>query len=169
MLLDTQRSHTLSYLLASLGETVAWCGARGAADPARSLRDTALAPHAFARRPTEVVDSVRRARRTVLGATSIAGRAHLAGGRLVIYEPDRADPGTGARAASEGFFDSMETPAWDTWAAFIGEHGHPGYLVAYVPPSLLELADAGVQRASGLGWLDESPTDLWKWLRTRLV
>ncbi len=170
MLLDTQRSHTFDYLLRSLGETVAWCGPRANASEAeRCLRTPGLAPWPFSKQPTEAVDGVRVARRDALGATSIAMHAKLDGGRLVLYDPRRADPDSDAHAASGGFFDRMETPPWDAWAAFIGEPNRDGYLVAYVPPSLLDLADAGVERASGLEWIDASSVGLWRWLRARLV
>jgi hypothetical protein len=170
MLLDTQRSHTFDYLLRSLGETVAWCTPRAlASEPERSMRTVGLTPWPFAKHPTEAIDGVRRARRDALGATSIAMQAQLGGGRLVLYDPRRADPESDAHSASEGFFDRMETPPWDGWAAYIGEPGRDGYLVCYVPPALLDLADAGVERAGGLEWIDASAVGLWPWLRARLV
>ncbi|MBC7172369.1 MAG: hypothetical protein H5U40_08090 [Polyangiaceae bacterium] len=170
MLLDTQRSHTFDYLLKSLGESVAWCVPRARADHAEgSLRSPSLAPWPFAKQPTDAVDSVRMTRRDLLGTISIAMTANLRGGRLVLYDPRRADPRSDAHDASDGFFDRMETPPWDGWVAFIGEPGRDGYLVAYVPPVLLDTADAGVERAGGLEWLDASAVGLWPWLRQRLV
>lgn len=74
-----------------------------------------------------------------------------------------------AETCSHGFFDSNDTPAWDTWVAYIQERerpdGYTGYLRAYVlcwiPPRFLELADAAISVNSNqcLSWVTQQNID----------
>lgn len=109
--------------------------------------------------------------------------ADLAGGRLLLYAPDETLSDGAAYVSSGGFFDGDNVPPWDTWVAYIKDtatdpqHGHPWFLGAYqdyqkithepmqltyvvcwVPPSLLEVAEAGI---------DVNPEECIVWLSDR--
>jgi hypothetical protein len=61
-------------------------------------------------------------------------------GRLLLYAPDENLFDGAAQYASKGFFNVDNVPPWDTWVCFFEE-----YLVSWVPPQLLELANAGIE------------------------
>lgn len=107
----------------------------------------------------------------------------LAGGRLLLYAPDETLSDGAADVSSGGFFDSDNVPPWDTWVAYIEDiatdpqHGNPwfleafrrdqeitnepmqlAYVVCWVPPCLLEAADAGI---------DANPEQCIEWLANR--
>jgi uncharacterized protein (TIGR02996 family) len=87
----------------------------------------------------------------------------LGGGRLLLFDPNAA--AGDRRGLTSGFIDAYRAPAWDTWLAYFddGADGHrrahahwepewivrrkvepvpyPSYLVAWVPPALLEAVD----------------------------
>ena len=63
----------------------------------------------------------------------------LQSGRLLLYAPDENLFDGAAQVQSKGFFTVDNIPPWDTWVCFFEQ-----YLVSWVPPALLELADAGV-------------------------
>jgi len=63
----------------------------------------------------------------------------LAGGRLLQYAPDENLCDGAAQYSSKGFFDVDNIPPWDTWICFIEP-----YLISWVPPRLLELANIGI-------------------------
>ena len=78
--------------------------------------------------------------------------ADLAGGRLLVFYPDATLSDGAAEAESGGFFDVDNVPAWDTWLLYLRD-GPPeqdlrcygSYLLCWVPPGLLGLADGGVR------------------------
>ena len=63
----------------------------------------------------------------------------LAGGKLLLFAPEDSVLDGAAQYASKGFFDVDNVPPWDTWICFVEK-----YVVCWVPPQLLELADSGV-------------------------
>jgi len=63
----------------------------------------------------------------------------LSGGRLLKYAPDENLCDGAAQYSSKGFFDVDNIPPWDTWVCFIEP-----YLIGWVPPRLLELANVGI-------------------------
>jgi hypothetical protein len=73
----------------------------------------------------------------------------LAGGRLLIYYPDASLADGAAETQSRGFFDVHNVPPWDCWIALAedreGEREFRQYVVAWVPPVLLEYAEAGIE------------------------
>lgn len=93
---------------------------------------------------------------------------NLAGGRLLLYAPNETLSDGAAWVSSGGFFDWDNAPPWDTWVAYVEdtpadpEHTNTwfrqharkqgivhspmrlSYLVCWVPPCLLEAADAGI-------------------------
>jgi hypothetical protein len=107
----------------------------------------------------------------------------VAGGRLLLYASDETLSDEAAWVSSGGFFDSVNVPPWDTWVAYIEDiatdpqHGNPWfleafrrdheithepmqltYVVCWVPPSLLEVAEAGI---------DVNPEECIVWLADR--
>jgi hypothetical protein len=151
-----------------LAEAIAWCAGRGSAiDPANSLRTPALRP--------AVLDETRThchyawgtvPERQALVRTLAEERARrlrwegrypampaddLAGGRLLIYDPDGNLSDGAAEERTRGFFDVENTPPWDTWLCYVhardGEGWQPfdSYLISWVPPELVVLAEAGIQ------------------------
>ncbi len=138
----------LSEFRRRLAEVIAWCAGRdGAADPKNSLRTPALQPPAFGdyRQPLEarqaIVDAVVEKRATLLrreGRYSEHPAEDLAGGRLLICAPDESVWDAVSQSESQGFFDDLDIPAWDTWLCF------PRELISWVPPPLVPLAEAGI-------------------------
>jgi hypothetical protein len=63
----------------------------------------------------------------------------LSGGRLLLYSPDENLFDGAAQYSSKGFFDVDNIPPWDTWVCFTER-----YLVSWVPPQLLDLANQGI-------------------------
>jgi hypothetical protein len=63
----------------------------------------------------------------------------LEGGRLLLYAPDENLFDGAAQYTSKGFFDVNNIPPWDTWVCF-----YENYLVSWVPPRLVELANEGI-------------------------
>jgi hypothetical protein len=61
-----------------------------------------------------------------------------------------------------GFFDCLNVPPWDTWAAYIYEVGGKGYLVAWIPPAFIDLTEdaISVNMEECIWWADERRTAL---------
>ena len=88
-----------------------------------------------------VVETVADNRAHKLGARKDQGKFEgLADGRLLLYSPDENLFDGAAMVASNGFFDVDNIPPWDTWICFVGR-----YLVSWVPPQHLELANSGIE------------------------
>jgi hypothetical protein len=90
-----------------------------------------------------------RARRLAAGDRSVSSAVDLAGGRLVVYFPDANLFDGSAELESRGFFDGDNMPPWDTWVAYVDDgadqtRSYDSYLVSWVPPTLLDLADGAV-------------------------
>jgi len=114
----------------SLAETVAWCSLRATlADPQWCLRTAALQPgplhgeQSVAERQA-CVASVIHARSRLLRA---AGRspstpvADLAGGRLLLFDPDGTLSDGAAAVSSQRFFDDDNIPPWDCWVLYVAD------------------------------------------------
>jgi hypothetical protein len=156
-----------------LAQAIAWCGARATADnPRASLRTLEAPPsisdasdlereRAVDRIAIEREQALRRSQATPYRAGARRGGPPGAG-RLLLYEPDMNLFDGAAELESRGFFDVDNIPPWDTWVYYVrygdwrmegdpplpgsGAHASAGasYLVSWVPPELVELADAGV-------------------------
>jgi hypothetical protein len=103
-----------------------------------------------------------RARRLTADDAPVPPTAGLAGGRLVVYFPDANLFDGSAELESKGLFDGDNLPAWDTWIAYVDEgasepRSYESYLVSWVPPALLELADRAiaVNPERCIVWADE--------------
>jgi hypothetical protein len=168
----------LTELRQRLGETMAWCAPRASVDhPRDSLRTPSLRPpniveiqgsglygKSLSERWEAAVER-RRAAVTALAAEraallrSLPGPApapasDLAGGRIVLYDPDANLFDDTAERASQGFCDADSVPAWDTWVCYFSEAEVPerwspfaSFLVSWVPPALVELADAAITQS----------------------
>jgi hypothetical protein len=99
----------------------------------------------------------------------------LDGGRLLLFDPDSStSDGTAARE-SNGFFDGDNLPAWDTWVWYAedsnseaGWKSFGSYLIAWVPPHVVDLAEMGMQvnPEMCIQWASDVDTALTRRLRT---
>jgi hypothetical protein len=138
-----------------LAEAVAWCRLRGKPeDPRGSLRSDALRPWMLAPDRGEIVFSVVRNRALQLFSNppdSFDALAELDHGKLLVYFPDANLCCGAAQDESRGFFDIENVPPWDTWIALgvdrkVGKTSpHRTYLVSWVPPAMIQFAEAGIE------------------------
>lgn len=138
-------SVSLEPFWASLAQTIAWCLPKvDVASPALCLRSASSRPRTFT---TSHLNTAAEALRQRYGSPPPVVTHDLCGGRLLVYWPDLDLADGAAEAESRGFFDVNNTPPWDTWVAFVQYPDHPdhSYLVAWVPPQFIQLADAGIQ------------------------
>ncbi|MGB7283267.1 MAG: hypothetical protein WBE13_13470 [Candidatus Acidiferrum sp.] len=70
----------------------------------------------------------------------LAASSDLAQGRLLFYEPDYNVQDGASQYTSKGYFDERDAPPWDTWICYFDR-----YLISWVPPALLGLAQAGIE------------------------
>jgi hypothetical protein len=164
-----------------LTETIAWCTVSGSlSDPKASLR-TCKPKDLIS--PEDQVDDVcisrsfclRESRQSALPAVT-----GLGGGRLIAYFPSfNLDDGV-AETESQGFFDVNNIPPYDTWVWMVqcvsreeyADHRtsemETNYLVAWVPPDFIELADAGIRAnpESCIRWTEELDDDFVLSLRS---
>ena len=75
-------------------------------------------------------------------------RYPLAGGRLLVYNPDESTSDGAAYDATQGFMNGCNEPAWDTWLVYVmGDevsgtyyyHPFDSYLLSWVPDPLIEM------------------------------
>ncbi len=145
----------------SLAQTMVWCATQDFLnDPTNSLRTAELRPPSFLQldsvpRREAMIDTLIEKRFKLLrfnGKYRILPAKGLAGGRLVVYDPDQNRFDSMALVEWFGYFDWDNLPPWDTWIAYVRDEererqglSHPSYLVAWVPPDLIERADAGIR------------------------
>ncbi len=173
---------------ASLAQTITWCAGRelvpDPSNPSNSLRTPELSPDLFAHAETaeerqEQVDDLVEKRLKLLrwqGKYRILPARDLAGGRLLLYDPAQNPWDSAGFVESFGFFDWDNLPPWDTWVAYVRDRErerearkgggesvpYTSYLVAWVPPDLIERADAGIKAnpPECATWADELDTPL---------
>jgi hypothetical protein len=142
----------------SLAEAIAWCTTRTVlADPQRCLRTPALSPgslqfeQALAERQACVTTVIRERSRLLraAGRSPAAPAADLAGGRLLLFDPDETLSDGAAAVASQRFFDDDNVPPWDSWVLYVADSLTPEQQV-------LEQARG---RRTGR-WSSEPPTPL---------
>ncbi len=101
-----------------------------------------------------IVEDLCEARSHGLDRPCVRPPQDLAGGRLLVYEPE----GTAVEGATPyescGFFDAYDAPPWDTWIWWL----EPAYLIAWVPLAFVPLAQWGmdVNSTDCVRWLDET-------------
>jgi hypothetical protein len=116
------------------------------------LRPEAVLVHAPAYRAME--DAVRALVPRRAALVSILEHhpmdAQGAAGRLLLYWPDENLADGAAEYASLGFFDTDNTPPWDTWVAFSNR-----VLLSWVPADMIALVQKGI---------DSNPEGCIAWL-----
>lgn len=136
-----------------LVRAIAWCAPRAdAANPMTCPRSPSdpLAKRNLVQSHDLLVSEVLRDRELALGPRPSPVDVTGAGGRLVVYFPDDATSSGGPALGGKGFFDLHECPPWDTWVGYFRDDVEgltERYLVAWVPPPLLGLAQAGIDAA----------------------
>jgi hypothetical protein len=171
-----------------VAETSAWCTHQADAnDPANSLRTLRPRPGPLMSRESQVC-SVTWERRGQLREIGLGGQEpakDLCGGRLLAFDADGTLSDGVANSESNGFFDDDNVPPYDTWVWFVYDEAYrrrmagtetadrlpafETYLVAWVPPVFVELADYGIaiNPEACILWLDEMDTPFAQELRAR--
>ena len=153
--LDVQRGDGLETILSRMSETIRWCTPRAnLTDPRNCLRSLELLPHALEDGRKRVVASVAFKRFLALGRPPTARASDLAGGRLLIYEPDVNLAHGLEEDETNGFVDHDNTPPWDTWVAYVYESDR-NYLLSWIPTEFISLVSAGIR---------VSPEESFRWL-----
>lgn len=114
---------------------------------AQQLRTPCLQPAPFVCRQSstervQIVESVAERRAEQLRMEHRYPQSiidDLAGGRLLKYAPEENLCDGAAQYSSKGFFDVDNTPPWDTWICFVEP-----YVISWVPPLLVDLANSGI-------------------------
>jgi uncharacterized protein (TIGR02996 family) len=195
----------LALLRRRLVETAAWCADRDL----RGFRSPELLPRAVwytnhyvsgdedlwhlphPGERTRFIHTLANRRAAAVAAQGLESDANLAAGRLLLFEPDRAQFDSAVRIGSGGYLDGHQAPPWDTWLIYFddGAVGRrrtqrhweaewivrrevvPGafasYLAAWVPADLVDAVAAG-QRASAdppFAWAEDIECELTLHLR----
>lgn len=174
--------HDQRMFIKRLTETISWCRDTGLpSQPRTSLRTWKPARDDLTSQSQQVfrVCLERSARLSASGKRNLSPVADLCGGRLLAYFPDdNLFCGT-AEAESQGFFDVDNIPPYDTWVWMVrnvrtfayadGARGEmdANYLVAWVPPDFIQLANAGVavNPEKCILWLDTLDDEFVRSLR----
>ena len=121
---------TLTAFRQSLAETIVWCAARATiADPERSLRTPTLEPGqfngnlSFIERQECVAHLVQTRSRLLhdAGEYPLTPATNLAGGRLLLFDPDGTLSDGAAAVSSQRFFDDDNVPPWDSWVLYVAD------------------------------------------------
>ena len=170
----------LSDFITSLTDAIAWCTPRVSIDdPENSLRTILLEPL-----PASRDDQISHIYHSRLSLLSFEKRLpsdwvkDLQRGRLMAYDPDLTTVEGASPIESSRFFDFQDCPPGDTWVLYIHEtrddpadtkitNWSKSYLVAWVPPEFIKLADAGmrVNTTECIVWLDEIESPFTELLR----
>ncbi len=141
--LDTVRGDTFDTFLSRLAETIMWCSEGGRSQRAES---TWYGPDLY--RPPggrkSLVAKLALERRGRLSAPPAGPAGSLGGGRLLAFFPDATLGDGAARVATGGLFDNDNRPVRDTWVCYIFEGSGLGYLVCWMPPTMLEDAASAI-------------------------
>jgi hypothetical protein len=89
----------------------------------------------------------------VQGLSRLQLKYPLAGGCLLVYNPDESTSDGVANVATQGFINDDNEPAWDTWISYV--KGDPvngtryyqpfdSYLLSWVPDPLIEVVQHGM-------------------------
>jgi hypothetical protein len=159
-----------------LAQTIFWCATRAyRATPVTSLRTPELRPHLLEENRSSAVNTVVYARE-LFGGIDIRKATiptALAGGRLLVYFPNNDLACGAAEQETAGFFDINNVPPWDTWVDFFRDETpnidafDTEYLIAWVPPEFVSLANEGidVNPEQCILWLSDTSVGLAKALR----
>jgi hypothetical protein len=170
--------------IGKLTEAIAWCTAAGSLpNPSTSLRTCAPSDLVSPEHQVNGVCIGRSLDLRASGRRDLPAVTGLCGGRLVVYFPSYNLADGVAEIESKGFFDVDNIPPYDTWVWWVRNvtlveysdhttHQMDGdYLVAWVPPDFIELADAGIRAnpESCIRWIDEVDDDFVRSLRSMNV
>lgn len=160
-------------------QVISWCLEKTANenfDP--KLRSERLLPRLFHQGGDDLICDVGHSRALCMGRKSneIAEKfPDLCGGRLLAYFPDEELSDGIAEIESKGFFDIYNAPPWDTWIGYFEDKSYfakssRNYLLAYVPPKIVGLADAGIEvnPEECIQWLDQASVQLARRLSDHL-
>lgn len=171
--MDTQ---ALEQFKVRLAQTIFWCASRAHnANPATALRTPELRPRLMEKNRSSTVNTVVYARE-LFGGVDIRKATiptALGGGRLLVYFPNNDLACGAAEQETAGFFDVNNIPPWDTWVDFFQDETpnidsfDTEYLIAWVPPELVSLANEGinVNPEQCIIWLTETSVEVAKALR----
>ena len=83
-------------------------------------------------------------------------------GRLLGWSPDETVLDGASEGATDGFFNVEDEPPWDLWLGYVVETGGREYLVCWIPSSLVETAQIGidVNPVACVDWLPELEREL---------
>jgi len=129
------------------------------------LRTPELEPHSFEYPATgsersKIMERLAETRAVLLRDAGLYPEdisSDLAGGRLLLYDPDGTDSSGGSWATSSGLFDVEDAPPWDCWIAFVHQEFErlpewpqrsPEWetcVVSWIPPTLLAVAEDGIR------------------------
>ena len=172
--MDTQ---TLEQFKVRLAQTIFWCGSRAdKANPSTSLRTPELRPRLLEENRSSAVDTVIYARE-LYGGVDIREATiprDLGNGRLLIYFPNSDLACGAAEQETAGFFDINNVPPWDTWVTYFQDVQQnidsfdSEYLIAWIPPEFVHLANEGiaVNPEQCILWLSDTSVELSKLLHT---
>ena len=167
----------------NLTEAIAWCTVSGSlSDPRTSLRTCKPELEDLLSQSSQVFQvSLERSRRLrESGQKPLPAVTDLCGGRLVAFFPSDSLSDGVAKTESKGFFNVDNIPPYDTWvwivrnvrrweqAGCTTNERDANYLVAWVPPDFIALADAGIEANDPeccIMWLDELDDDFVQSLR----
>ncbi len=155
-----------------LAETVAWVVPHLAMgnDPVSDLRPESMLPvesgnlvftDLKADAQLEAIKSLMRKRSRMIEIeqiTVIMPNRNISGGKLLLYLPHFAEKND----VANGFFATDGTPPWATWVyGAVGQVVTPEeaydnhiYIVAWIPPTLIETVSGAVDQFSALRWVD---------------
>ena len=158
-----------------LAQTIFWCVPRAdKTKPSTSLRTPELRPRLLEESRSSAIDTVVFARE-LYGGVNIRKAAippDLGGGRLLIYFLNTDLACGTAEYETAGFFDVNNVPPWDTWVDYLLDEYNVDsfdteYLIAWVPPEFVSLANDGinVNPEQCIMWLSDTSVELAKALR----
>jgi hypothetical protein len=143
--LDPLRGDTFETFLSRLAETIEWCAEGGRRQRAESTwYGPELSPPQNSDSRKRLVAEVALERRKLLATPPTGPATSLAGGRLLAFFPDATLRDGAARVATGGLFDDDNRPVRDTWVCYIFEGSGLGYLVCWMPPTMLEDAASAI-------------------------
>jgi hypothetical protein len=135
------------------------------------LRTPELEPRGFeypatAAMRAEVMERLAETRAALLrkaGRYPVEISGDLAGGHLLVHDPDGSDSSGGSWVNSKGFFDVEDAPPWDCWITVIQQEVErpPGWescVVSWIPPTMLAIAEDGIWAAvmDCVKWADKA-------------
>jgi hypothetical protein len=158
---DTEKGDDIETLRERLAEAAAWFHAATGLADSEFPRSNALHPRHFQANRKSLVWWVAADRELAL-KTQVPVTAERIEGRVLLYAPDETVVDGASEAASDGFFNWEDEPPWDLWLGWVvqlryfapppdstqtGPQNRRAreYLVCWIPRSLVETADKGVE------------------------